>query len=133
MPGPLGNSVNIHVCVDANHHAGNVVTRHSHIGILLFVQNSPIPWVSHGQDTVKTFGSEFVAIRTARDVISALLNTIGRAGTSLLRQPRSGQEQKHPRIGVEKKAQCHPSSCCAGSGGDWFSTSPQGRYTNKSC
>jgi hypothetical protein len=34
MPKPLGNPVNIHVFVDANH-AGNVVTRRSHTGILV--------------------------------------------------------------------------------------------------
>jgi hypothetical protein len=73
MPEPLGNSVNIHVFVDANH-AGNVVTRRSHTGILVFVQNSPVLWVSRRQNTVETstFGSEFVALRTARDVIIAL-------------------------------------------------------------
>ena len=73
MPEPLGNSVNVHVFVDANH-AGNVVTRRSHTGILAFVQNSPIIWVSRRQNTVETstFGSEFVALRTARDVIIAL-------------------------------------------------------------
>ena len=73
MPEPLGNPVNIHVFVDANH-AGNVVTRRSHTGILAFVQNAPIIWVSRRQNTVETstFGSEFVALRNARDVIIAL-------------------------------------------------------------
>ena len=73
MPEPLGNAVNIHVFVDANH-AGNVVTCRSHTGILLFVQNSAIIWVSRRQNTVETstFGSEFVALRNARDVIIAL-------------------------------------------------------------
>ena len=73
MPEPLGHSVNIHVFVDANH-AGNVVTRRSHTGILAFVQNSLIIRVRRRKDTVETstFGSEFVALRTARDVIIAL-------------------------------------------------------------
>ena len=73
MPEPLGNPVNIHAFVDANH-AGNVVTRRSHTGILIFVQNSPILWVSRRQNTVETstFGSEFVALRHAKDVIVAL-------------------------------------------------------------
>jgi hypothetical protein len=73
MPEPLGNPVNAHVFVDANH-TGNIVTRRSHIGILVFVQNSPILWVSCRQNTVETstFGSEFVALRNARDVIIAL-------------------------------------------------------------
>jgi hypothetical protein len=39
MPEPLGRPLNIYVFVDANH-AGNVVTRCSHTGILLFVQRT---------------------------------------------------------------------------------------------
>jgi hypothetical protein len=38
--------------VDANH-AGNVITRRSHTGILLFVQNAPILWFSKKQNTVE--------------------------------------------------------------------------------
>ena len=73
MPEPLGYSVNIYTFVDANH-AGNLVTRRSHTGILLFVQNSPILWLSRRQNTVETstFGSEFVALRTARDLIISM-------------------------------------------------------------
>jgi hypothetical protein len=61
MPEPFGRPVNIHIFVDANH-TGNVVTRRSHTGILLFVQNSPILWLSHQQNTFETstFGTEFV-------------------------------------------------------------------------
>lgn len=73
MPEPLGHPVNIYTFVDANH-AGNVVTRRSHTGVLLFVQNSPIIWLSRRQNTVETstFGSEFVALRTARDLIISM-------------------------------------------------------------
>lgn len=74
MPEPLGNPVTLHGFVDANH-AGNVVTRRSHTGgILLFVQNSPIQWLSKRQNTVETstFGSEFVALRAARDMIISM-------------------------------------------------------------
>jgi hypothetical protein len=73
MPEPLGYPVNLYTFVDANH-AGNLVTRRSHTGILLFVQNSPIIWLSRRQNTVETstFGSEFVALRTARDLIIAM-------------------------------------------------------------
>ena len=73
MPEPLGYPVHIYVFVDANH-AGNLVTRRSHTGILLFVQNSPIVWLSRRQNTVETstFGSEFVALRTARDMIISM-------------------------------------------------------------
>ena len=64
MPKPLGNPVTINAFVDANH-ANNVITRRSHTGILIFVQNAPIIWYSKRQNTVEssTFGSEFIALR----------------------------------------------------------------------
>jgi hypothetical protein len=73
MPQPLGNQVNMTCFVDANH-AGNVVTRRSHTGIIIYLQNTPIIWHSRRQNTVETstFGSEFVALRCARDLIVAL-------------------------------------------------------------
>ena len=73
MPEPLGNPVNIFAFVNANH-AGNVVTRHSHTGIINFLQNSPILWLSRRQNTVETstFGSEFVAMRVLCNMIIAL-------------------------------------------------------------
>jgi len=43
IPDPLGHAVSIHAFVDANH-AGNVVTRRSHSGIIIFVNNAPILW-----------------------------------------------------------------------------------------
>jgi hypothetical protein len=73
MPEPLGSSINMTAFVDANH-AGNVVTHRSHTGIIIYLQNTPIVWHSRRQNTVETstFGSEFVALRCARDVIVAL-------------------------------------------------------------
>jgi hypothetical protein len=73
MPEPLGSPVTISVFVDANH-AGNIVTCRSHTGILIYLQNTPIIWHSHRQNTVETstFGSEFVALQCARDLIIAL-------------------------------------------------------------
>ena len=73
MPEPKGKSVSISCFVDANH-AGNVITRRSHTGILIFVQNAPIIWFSKRQNTVESssFGSEFVALRIAKDLLVAL-------------------------------------------------------------
>jgi hypothetical protein len=73
MPEPLGAPVTISVFVDANH-AGNVVTRRSHTGIVIFLQRTPILWHSRRQNTIETstFGSEFVALRNARDLIVGL-------------------------------------------------------------
>ena len=73
MPIPRGRSVDITCFVDSNH-AGNVVTRRSHTGIIIFVQNAPVIWHSRRQNTVEssTFGSEFVAMRQAKEMIVAL-------------------------------------------------------------
>ena len=73
MPKPLGKSVCISCFVDAND-AGNVITRRSHTGILIYVQNAPIMWLSKRQNTVESssFGSEFVALRIAKEMLVAL-------------------------------------------------------------
>jgi len=73
MPKPRDNPVNTTCFVDANH-AGNLVTRRSQPGILIFVIKSPIVWYSKRQNTVETstFGSEFVAMRQATELIEAL-------------------------------------------------------------
>jgi len=72
-PMPLGNPVHMSCFVDADH-ASNVVTRRSHTGTLIFLNGAPITWYSKRQNTVEssTFGSEFVAMRTAVDMIEAL-------------------------------------------------------------
>ena len=73
MPVALGRSVYTTCFVDANH-AGKVVTRRSHTGVLIYVMNTPIIWFSKKQNTVEssTFGSEFVAMQIALDLIVAL-------------------------------------------------------------
>jgi hypothetical protein len=43
MPKQWGQRITISAFVDANH-AGNKVTRHSHTGIIIYVQNAPILW-----------------------------------------------------------------------------------------
>ncbi len=73
MPEPLGLPVKISCFVDADH-AGNLLTRRSHSGILIFLNKAPIVWYSKCQNTVEssTFGSEFVAMRIATDLIVSL-------------------------------------------------------------
>ena len=55
-------------------HAGNTVTRRSQTGLLLFVNRARIVWYSKHQNTVETstFGSEFIAMKTAVEQIEAL-------------------------------------------------------------
>ena len=73
MPAPLGNTLDITCFVDSDH-AGNVVTRTSHTGIIIFLNNAPVIWFSKKQNTVESssFGSEFVALRIVRDLIVGL-------------------------------------------------------------
>ena len=73
MPEPLGYGVKMSVFVDADH-AGDKVTRRSHSGILIYLNNAPIDWYSKKQNTVEssTFGSEFIAMRIACDKVEAL-------------------------------------------------------------
>jgi hypothetical protein len=72
-PQARGNYVSIHAFVDSDH-AGDRLTRRSMTGILIFVNRAPIVWFCKKQNTVEssTFGSEFVALRTAVDLIEAL-------------------------------------------------------------
>ena len=73
MPSPRGLELKITCYVDADH-AANKVTRRSHSGILIYCQNTPIIWFSKRQNTVETssFGSEFVALRLATELIESL-------------------------------------------------------------
>ena len=70
---PRGHSVQLACYVDADH-AGNLMTRRSHSGILLYINNTPVIWYSKRQNTVESssFGSEFVALRIATEMIEAL-------------------------------------------------------------
>jgi len=72
-PTPLGRSVQINLFVDADH-AGDMVTRRSRTGIIIFVNMAPVTWISQKQATVEssTFGSEFVAMRIAIEHIKSL-------------------------------------------------------------
>lgn len=85
MPEPLGKPVATSTFVDANH-ASNVVTRRSHSGIFMFVNNALIDQFSKRQNTVEssTYGSELVAMRIARDKIVALRIKLKSIGTPLL-------------------------------------------------
>lgn len=68
-----GNPVQMNVFVDADH-AGIRVTRRSHTGILMYLNSAPIQWYSKAQATVETstFGSEFITMRIAVELIEAM-------------------------------------------------------------
>ncbi|KAL7563739.1 hypothetical protein ACA910_020427 [Epithemia clementina (nom. ined.)] len=71
-PPPRGNKVSTTCFVDADP-AGCRVTRRLHTGILLFLQRAPIMWYFKQQNTVETstFGSEFIAMKTAIKMVEA--------------------------------------------------------------
>jgi len=73
MPEPRGHSVTMTAFVDADH-AGDRATRRSHSGVLIFVNRAPILWFSKRQNTVETstFGSEFIAMKQAVEMIEGL-------------------------------------------------------------
>ena len=73
MPEPLGNHVNMFTYVVAND-AGNLANRRSCSGVLIYVNNAPILWLGQRQNTVKSssFGSEYVALRVAGDIMECL-------------------------------------------------------------
>ena len=55
-------------------HAGNKVTRRSRTGYIQFINMAPIAWYSKKQGSIEgsTFGSEFVALKTAMEANRAL-------------------------------------------------------------
>ena len=69
-PEPKGPKVRITVYKDADH-AHDVVTRRSVSGVLLFLNNTPVKWVTKRQKTVETstYGAELVAAKIATELI----------------------------------------------------------------
>jgi len=72
-PMARGKEVHMYCFCDADH-AGDRVTRRSQTGIIIFLNRAPITWYSKKQNTVEssTFGSEFVALRIATELIISL-------------------------------------------------------------
>jgi hypothetical protein len=73
MPEARGNPVQINCFTDADH-SGNRITRRSHTGIMIFVNQAPVIWYSKAQNTIEssTFGSEFIATQIAIELVIAL-------------------------------------------------------------
>ncbi len=70
QPPAKGSPVRITVFVDADH-AHDQLTRRSVTGIILFLNNTPIKWLSKKQKTVETstYGSELVAAHIATKMV----------------------------------------------------------------
>ena len=81
---PKGKPVRITAHVDADH-ARDVVTRRSVTGVLVFLNNTPICWISKRQRTVETStcGSELVASRIATETVMELRHQLRMLGVPI--------------------------------------------------
>ena len=72
-PPPRRNCVSTH-CFEDVDLSGNTFTRRSQIGILIFVNRTPIIWHSKRKNTVEasTYGSDIVAMKNVLELIEAL-------------------------------------------------------------
>lgn len=85
VPEERGNGVVMSCFVDADH-AGCRVTRRSQTGIIIFLNRAPILWYSKRQNTIEssTFGSEFIAAKTAVEMIEGLRYKLRMMGIPIL-------------------------------------------------
>jgi hypothetical protein len=83
-PEPRGKPVQMIVFVDADH-AGDLLTRRSRTGVLIFLNRAPIQWYSKKQSSIEpsTFGSEFTALKVATDLIKGLRYKLRMMGVPL--------------------------------------------------
>ena len=83
LPTPLGPKVRITVYKDADH-AHDVVTRRSVTGVLLFLNNTPVKWISQRQKTVETstYGSELVSAKVATELVLEYRNALRMMGAA---------------------------------------------------
>ena len=72
-PEPRGKAVQTLKFCDSDH-AGDKVTQRSRTGILLYVNRALVNWFSKKQNSVETstFGSEFMALKTAMEMVIGL-------------------------------------------------------------
>lgn len=72
-PEARGKVVQVIAFSDSDH-AGDLLTRRSRTGVLIFLNRSPIIWYSKKQSSIETstFGAEFMALKTATDLVKGL-------------------------------------------------------------
>jgi hypothetical protein len=84
MPEPRGNPVQEIVFVDSDH-AGDFISRRSRTGILYYLIRSPVIWYTKKQNSVETstFASEFMALKTAVEMIKGMRYNLRMMGIPL--------------------------------------------------
>ena len=88
MPKPRGKHMVLTCFCDADH-ASNRLTRRSHTGIIILANQAPVLWYSKRQNTVESssYGSEFIAMRIAVDLIESLRYKLRMFGVPLGESP----------------------------------------------
>eukprot|EP00934_Nitzschia_sp_Nitz4_P008127 Nitzschia sp. Nitz4//scaffold260_size33533//228//6137//NITZ4_007876-RA/size33533-snap-gene-0.41-mRNA-1//-1//CDS//3329544674//8117//frame0 len=83
-PKSRGKEVDLRLFVDSSH-ADDKVNRRSRSGHFIFINNSPIAWLSKKQATVETsvFGAEFVALKIGVEAIRGLRYKLRMMGVPL--------------------------------------------------
>ena len=73
VPEPLGIGVKVVAYVDADH-AGDLLTRRSRTGFIVYLNNAPIYWISKKQTSIETssYGSEFTALKNCCEYLRGL-------------------------------------------------------------
>ena len=73
MPEPKGVGFTMRAFVDSDH-AGELTTRRSRTGFIIFLNSAPIYWFSKRQTSVETssFGSEFIAMKQCCEYVRGL-------------------------------------------------------------
>ena len=138
MPAPRGQTVSTHCFVDSDH-AANTILRCSQAGLLLFVDRAPVTWFSKRQNTVETstFGSEFIAMKTAVEHVEALCYKLRMFGipmegpTNVLRHRGIIQEHLNPGFNTEEEAHEYLLSSGQGSSCRLYHAGSKGRYRNQ--
>jgi hypothetical protein len=72
-PKPIGKEIDLHLFVDSDHTVDRL-TRRSRKRYFIFMNMAPINWHSKKQGTIESsiFGAEFVAMKTATEVLRGL-------------------------------------------------------------
>ena len=83
-PPPRGIGMTMRAFVDSDH-AGEILTRRSRTGFLIFLNSAPIYWFSKKQNCIETssFGSEFYAMKQACEYVRGLRYKLRMMGITL--------------------------------------------------
>jgi hypothetical protein len=106
-----GNLVRIFCFADTDH-AGNIVTRRSHTGVLAFVNNTLVSWFSKRQNTVEcsTFGSEFVVLQIVVEQLEALRCKLRMQQTLIAVEPDQSNATRSTPCAVTRALSASPTS-----------------------